>query len=653
MSNPSITDRDAPTMGPRSTAAASAPAPAQPEDAPRASAPSDPLVGALVASRFRVIERIGEGGMGAVYLAEHTALGKKVAIKILHADMHSNAEVRARFEREAMAMARLEHENIASASDFGQLDDGAFFLAMEFIEGRSLRELLAETPRPATLRALKLLRQIASALGRAHSLEIVHRDLKPENILVVPRAAGEELVKIIDFGIARFTGASESDKPLTQTGVIFGTPHYMSPEQAMGRRVDAAADQYAFGVLAFELLTGRKPFDHKNLLELLDLQVNGAVPRASSAAPDLPAAIDGVFDRLLAKSPIERFSSVSDAMDAIDECLAPALATATAQLGFAATHPATSSVVAHEKTLYAAQGAIDAPTVSNTAPTIQDHLQTTAPSALAPAGATAPPKILGLPVIRMGRLGEVPVVVIVIVALSVVVNLSWSLASTSGRRARVARASSTSERIAALRAQSDVSSALSRAAHGDVRSAIDALVARKIAHPNAEDDALVSMQLAMLYAADRQGVAAVGAFANATSRDPQLAEDEALVRTLLRLLDDPGAGSSAETLLRVGALARSRTAARVLAEETVFGRSQDARRRAGRLARERLALLDAASRARVVLRTSDRCDELQSVMAQRATLATTPAGADIERLRAGQCAMLLRRQLCQCVAGRN
>jgi serine/threonine protein kinase len=640
-------DRDAPTVAPRALAAAPAATASAPAPEP------DPLVGSIVASRFRIAHRIGEGGMGAVYLAEHVALGKKVAIKILHAEMHSNPEVRARFKREAMAMAQLEHENIVAATDFGQLEDGAFFLAMEFIEGQSLRDLLAKSGRLAVLRALKILRQIASALTRAHSLSIVHRDLKPENILIVHRPGSEEVVKIIDFGIARFT-SGDGERPLTQTGVIFGTPHYMAPEQALGRRVDAAADQYAFGVLAFELLTGRKPFDHENLLELLDLHVNGAIPRATSVATDLPAAIDAVFDRLLAKSPIERFSSVADAMDAIDETLAPALAS-PAQFGFVATQPATGASytqTSHDKTMLASQAALEPPTVSNTAPTIQDQLQASAPAPVVPSSSA--PQLLGLPIVRLGRFGDVPVAVIIIVSLTSVLMIGASIASAPSRpRRRSTQSAAVSERIAAVRAQSDVRSALALAAHGDVQAAIASIRAKRAANPSSEDDAILAMQLGMLLASDRQALAAVGAFADATSRDPSLVEDDSLVRTMLRLLDDPSAQSSAETLLRAGSFARSRAAARLLAEETVYGRTQEARRRAGRLARERLALLEPVSRARVVLRTSDRCDELQSVMAQSAALSQTPAGEDIQRLRAGHCAMLSRRQLCQCVSDRN
>lgn len=633
-----MTDRDAQTVGP--SAALAAPAP-------------DPLIGTVVAGRFRVLDRIGEGGMGAVYVAEHEALHKKVAIKTLHADMHANPEVRARFEREARAMAQLEHENVVAATDFGQLPDGTFFLAMEYIEGRSLRELTANNARIPLLRSLKLLRQISSALTRAHNLGIVHRDLKPENILVVERPGADELVKIIDFGIARMTSATDSEKPLTQTGVIFGTPHYMSPEQALGRRVDVAADQYAFGILAFELLAGRKPFDHKNLIDLLDLQVNGAIPRATEANPELPPAIDSVFDRVLAKSPIERYASVGDAMEAIDTALAELVGRIS--FGFSPTEPATS--MQHHHTMLASSQHLTAPpTVSNTAPTVQDRVEPPAQSAN-PVGFVPPTKIAGLPVYWIPRLGYMPLVVLLPVLLvsvgallSGVYNGVHALTHSSGSTSRT---QPMARRMSALRGESEVARALRLAAHGETAAAIELLRGRRARRPHADDDGLVAYQLALLLSADRRNSEAVATFADAVSRDPTLVEDEPLVRALAKALADDSAASAAETLLHAASFAGSRTAARVLAEETVFGPSSDARRRAGRLARERIALLDPTQRARVLLRTSDRCDELQSVVGQVSRLGPGPAADDVARLRAGQCAMLSRRSLCQCATGRN
>lgn len=636
-------NRDAPTVGPNA-------------ELPSPTAPPDPLIGALVADRYRVLERIGEGGMGAVYVAEHVALHKKIALKTLHADMHANAEVRARFEREALAMAKLEHENVVSATDFGQLDDGTFFLAMEYIEGKTLRELTAESPKMPTLRALKILRQIASALTRAHAQGIVHRDLKPENVLIVRRSADEELVKIIDFGIARMTSATDSDKPLTQTGVVFGTPHYMAPEQALGRRVDAAADQYAFGVLAFELLTGRKPFDHKNLIELLELHVSAPIPRATEVNVELPPAVDAVFDRLLAKSPIERFATVSDGMESLDAALVDLVAR---QSSVSITTESAGSVQ-HEHTILASMGAgalstASGPaTVSDAAPTVQDG---PSPAAFRAPVAPMPTRIAGLPVVTMGRLGKVPVVGVLIVAASFVFSVAAlvrSIPSASSKpRSTSARDEAPVERrIDDVRHESEVSAALARAARGETAEAIDALRARRARQPAAPDDGIVAYQLGLLLASAGRSSEAVSTFADAVARDPALVEDEALVRALTRLLSDPVAGNAADTLLHAATFAGSRAAARVLAEETIFGRTQEARRRAGRLARERIALLDPVQRARVLLRTSDRCDELTSVVTQITRLGPGPASDDLARIRAGQCGMLLRRSLCQCLAER-
>jgi serine/threonine-protein kinase len=643
-----------PSDGPVS---APAPAPAVPE--------RDPLIGTLVAERFKILERIGEGGMGAVYVAEHEALHKRVAIKILHADMNANPEVLARFEREAQAMARLEHENVVAASDFGRLGDGTFFLAMEYVEGRSLREALAEDGRFGMLRAVKVLRQIASALSRAHALGIVHRDLKPENILLARRPGADEHVKVIDFGIARMT-SGDSAKPLTQTGVVFGTPHYMAPEQALGRRVDASADQYAFGVLAFELLTGVKAFDHKNLVELLDLHVRGPIPQATQCSSELPASLDPVLARMLAKSPVERFSSVSDAMTALDQALGDTLARGATGSPIADTRPLPQSSLPTAHTVLAAvPSMMNGPaTVSDAAPTVQDRAPT-APGTFGPAvnlaatRAAGPisERIAGLPVLRHPRFGAVPVVALVIVGATTLFGFASALSSVSsslrvGRRPRANAVAS--ERIAAFRGESDGAAAVARAAHGDTAAAIAMLRARRARQPRAADDGIVAYHLGMLLAAEGQGSEAVSAFADAVAREPQLVEDEPLVRALSRLLSDTFAASAAETLLHAGSFAGSRVAARVLAEETVFGRTADARQRAGRLARERIALMDPTARARVLLRTSERCDELQGVLAQVSSMGPGPAADDVARLRAGQCAMLRRRSLCRCVtAGRE
>jgi serine/threonine-protein kinase len=266
-----------------------------PSDRPRerhSTRPGGPasLVGAVLGGRYHIEKVIGEGGMGAVYQAEHTHMRKRLAIKVLHPEMSRLPEVVARFEREAMAAAHIEHPNVAGATDFGKLDDGSFFLVLEYVEGVSLRDRIAH--RPLELgRALHIMRQIASALARAHALGIVHRDLKPENIMLVQRDGDSDFVKVLDFGIAKvpvgdLVGEHQAPgQALTQLGMVYGTPEYMAPEQALGQPVDSRADLYALGVMAFEMITGKRPFDHESKVTLLGMHVTAPIPRMADRAP--------------------------------------------------------------------------------------------------------------------------------------------------------------------------------------------------------------------------------------------------------------------------------------------------------------------------------------------------------------------------------
>ena len=215
------------------------------------------LVGQVVSGRYRILSLLGEGGMGAVYLAEHTLMRKRVALKLLHAEMSRDEEVLARFRREAEAAAHVEHPNVAAATDFGQTDDGAFFLVLEYVEGTSLRDTLQKGALSAE-RSLHVARQIALALERAHGAGIVHRDLKPENVMLVQRGDDPDFVKVLDFGIAKVESHLQRDagQPLTRLGTILGTPEYMAPEQALGEAVGPGADLYAVGVILYEMLTG-------------------------------------------------------------------------------------------------------------------------------------------------------------------------------------------------------------------------------------------------------------------------------------------------------------------------------------------------------------------------------------------------------------
>ena len=284
--------------------------------------PGDARVGTLLAGRYQLIQRLGDGAMGSVYLAEHVALRRKVAVKVLHAELSRLTEVVARFEREAVAAANIDHPNVAAAFDFGSLDDGTFFLALEYVEGRCLRD---EMNGPmSTDRSVHVTAQIAHALERAHALGIVHRDLKPENIMLVDRNGDPDFVKVLDFGIARMRmGEDETTggkAALTRAGMVYGTPEYMAPEQALGLPVDARADLYALGIIAFEMLTGVRPFEAENTVILLGMQVTAPFPRFAERAPAIPvpADLEEVVYRLTAKSADGRYGSAREVLDALE-----------------------------------------------------------------------------------------------------------------------------------------------------------------------------------------------------------------------------------------------------------------------------------------------------------------------------------------------
>jgi serine/threonine-protein kinase len=253
---------------------------------------------------------------------------KRLAVKVLHPDMSRLPEVVARFEREAMAAAHIDHPNVASATDFGKLEDGSFFLVLEYVEGSSLREVINEG-RVELGRALHVARQIASALGRAHALGIVHRDLKPENVMLVSRDGDPNFAKVLDFGIAKvpiggLTGESQKAGPtgpvLTQLGMVYGTPEYMAPEQALGQVVDARADLYALGVIMFEMIVGARPYEHESKVTLLGMHVTAPIPKMRDRAPDanVPPEVDAIVTRLLAKEASARFTDSKELVEALD-----------------------------------------------------------------------------------------------------------------------------------------------------------------------------------------------------------------------------------------------------------------------------------------------------------------------------------------------
>ena len=283
----------------------------------------DALLGTLLAGRYRIEELIGSGGMGAVYRAEHVHMRKAVAVKVLHKEMTAFPEVVARFEREAVAAGRIEHPHVVSASDFGQLEDGSFYLVLEFVEGQSLAKVVDRGGALAPLRALRVARQIVEALQAAHSVGIVHRDLKPDNVMLLEKDGDPDFVKVLDFGIAKIKVEETAEQPaLTQIGTVFGTPEYMSPEQARGELVDARADLYTVGVILYEMLAGVSPFKDDDLVVVLTRHL-------TADPPPLGAGIDPMIHDLvslmLRKNRDERVQNAEELLERIDVILgAPA-----------------------------------------------------------------------------------------------------------------------------------------------------------------------------------------------------------------------------------------------------------------------------------------------------------------------------------------
>ena len=261
------------------------------------------LIGTVIADRYLVSRLLGEGGMGKVYHAKHVRLPQQAAIKVLHNDMVKDAGAVARFTREAINAARIEHDRVARVFDAGETSDGTVYIAMEFVPGQSLRSLIDEARRLPPVRAANIAYQVAEGLEAAHKLTIVHRDLKPDNILVTTDENGADRCKVVDFGIAKANDATGTQ--LTQMGMLVGTPEFMSPEQVLGEPLDGRSDVYALALVAYEMLTGELPFEGNTPERKLTARLIQDPKPLVEAAPDVdwPEELQAAFDRAFVREP--------------------------------------------------------------------------------------------------------------------------------------------------------------------------------------------------------------------------------------------------------------------------------------------------------------------------------------------------------------
>jgi serine/threonine-protein kinase len=279
----------------------------------------DPLVGRVIADRYLILARLGEGGMGRVYLAEHVKMNRQCAIKVMNPSLVSDSESSQRFAREASNAARILHPNVAAVFDYGEADK-VVYLVMEYVDGESLSSILQKDGALDPRRAIDLARQVADGLHAAHELGIVHRDLKPDNVIVTRNRAGKEIAKVVDFGIAKAMNDSKEDA-LTKSGLVIGTPEYMSPEQLLGDPVDARTDVYALGCILFQSLTGNAAFAADTREQMIRRRLHEPAPHIRDLIPALPARLDTLIVHMLARSPGDRVASAAEARDQLDPAL--------------------------------------------------------------------------------------------------------------------------------------------------------------------------------------------------------------------------------------------------------------------------------------------------------------------------------------------
>jgi serine/threonine-protein kinase len=497
------------------------------------------LLGALLAGRYRIESLLGSGGMGSVYRAEHVHMRKAVAIKVLHREMTYLPEVVARFEREAVAAARIEHANVAAATDFGRLEDGAFYLVLEYVEGQSLRALMKVEKRLSSVRALHIARQIADALNSAHSAGVVHRDLKPDNVMLFEREGDPDFVKVLDFGIAKLSVEGQGgQQPLTQLGSIFGTPEYMAPEQAQGLPVDVRADLYTVGVLLYEMVAGKSPFSDDDMVVVLTRQLTMDPP---PLPPEVEPALEILIRTLLAKNPDHRLPSAAALVQRIDELLDGALTEPLSDTQAAALRSFRGGASAGQfsDTVLSLPGAAQWSTGPATVPrkrplgTRVAELLRARTSGLAPLLQSS--VAIGgqpVPVWAMLAFGTALVVALILIAAVVVGGDGGrSLADVARGGVRIVTSDERERELAIL---------LERAGRGDATA-----LAQLAARPETERSVEEWRALGRGHAELGQFAASVKAYEKALSLDPKLGQDPRLLADLRAAADAPATAATA------------------------------------------------------------------------------------------------------------
>jgi serine/threonine-protein kinase len=314
------------TMAAPGMATGAAVAPAEPLPTPVPVAPTpvnaDSYLNTVIADRYKILSKLGEGGMGVVYLAEHIFIEKRVALKVLSEDFARKPELVARFMQEAKAASKIGHENIVDITDFGETASKSVFFAMEFLDGMDLAGHIRQGGAMPLGRLRHIMSQICRALAAAHSKGIIHRDMKPENVYLVSREGKPDFVKVLDFGIAKMSALDEGGSRLTRTGMIFGTPEYMSPEQARGDRPDHRVDIYAVGCILYEMLTGDVPFHAETFMGVLTKHMfePPLPPSQRNPAANIPADVEAVCLKALAKDRDQRFQTMKEMALALEAC---------------------------------------------------------------------------------------------------------------------------------------------------------------------------------------------------------------------------------------------------------------------------------------------------------------------------------------------